>query len=299
MAEISRQEAVRFLLGEGTEAEREALERRVFEDEAAAEEVEAFEDELVDDYVAGRLSGPEKLAFERTYVATPERAQKVEFARALRQRLAAPQGGGVVGVFPRLLPLAAAVLVGLAGAYFAYRFNESRRELNRLAEQQAALERRQKELSQDLAQAQAERARLEKELELTRKEAESYASQIAEAQRDLAGTVAFTLAGGLVRDAGTQKTLDIPACARRVKLSMPLPSDEYASYMAVIRTPEGSQIWKQTSLAVRRVGSALSLAITVPARLLAEGDYILTVNGVSRGGRSEPAADFSFRVKKL
>jgi Skp family chaperone for outer membrane proteins len=297
MAEISREEAVRYLLGSATDAEKEALEKRFFQG-GAAEEMGAFEDELVDDYVAGRLSGAERTRFEQTYLASPERAAKVDFARALRSRLAPPQGTAGAGSFPRLLALAAAIVVGLAGVYFAYRLNESRRELARLQEQQASLERRQKELSQELSQTQAERARLEKELEQTRKEAESYASQVAAAQREVAGTIAFTLAGGLTRDTSAfQKTLEIPSGVRQVKLSMSIPAGQYTSYTAEIRTPEGKQIWRAAALAARRVDAGLSLDVIVPARLLASGDYILSVIGVGPR-RSETAADFSFRVRK-
>jgi len=254
MAEISRQEAVRYLLGDATDAEKEVLERRFFEDALASEEIAAVEDELVDDYVAGRLAGAERIRFEQVYLTTRDRAAKIEFARALQERLAAPPKGAATAQWPRLLALAATVLVAFAGAYFAYRFNEARRELARIQEQQASLERRQKELSQ-LATTQAERARLEKELELTRKEAESYASQIAAAQRDVGETIAFTLAGGLTRDtSASQKTLEIPPGTKQVRLSMPLPADHYASYSAVIRTPEGREVWKATALAARRIG---------------------------------------------
>jgi len=299
MAEISRQEAVRYLLGDATDAEKEALERRFFEDALASEEIAAVEDELVDDYVAGRLAGAERIRFEQVYLTTPDRAAKIEFARALQERLAAPPKGAAAAKWPRLLALAATVLVAFAGAYFAYRFNEARRELARIEEQQASLERRQKELSQELATNQAERARLEKELDLTRKEAESYASQIAAAQRDVGETIAFTLAGGLTRDTGaSQKTLEIPPGTKQVKLSMSLPADHYASYSAVLRTPEGREVWKAASLAARRIGPALALDLAVPARLLASGDYIVSVTGITATGRAEPTADFSFRTRK-
>jgi len=294
MADISRQEAVQYLLGESTETEREALEQRCLEDEAVAEEIEAFENELVDDYVTGRLAAADQARFERGYLSAPGRAEKVTFARALRTRLGSGEEAPVP--VPRVLSLAAAILLGIAGAYFAYRFNQARHEVSRLGGEQASLERREKDLARQLSEARAERDRLERELESARKAAESYVSGTAAIPPESAGTVAFTLAGGLARDHGTPKVLQIPSGAREIRLSMPLPSDPYVSYSADIRTPEGMKIWKAAGLAARKAGAALTLDLTVPAGLLPAGDYIVTVQGFAPGGALEPLADFAFRV---
>src|SRR5262252_3928045 len=226
MADISRQEAVQYLLGESTETEREALEQRCLEDEAVAEEIEAFENELVDDYVTGRLAAADQARFERGCLSAPGRAEKVTFARALRTRLGSGEEAPVP--VPRVLSLAAAILLGIAGAYFAYRFNQARHELSRLGGEQASLERRERELSGQLSEAGAERDRLERELESARKAAESYVSGTAAIPPESAGTLAFTLAGGLARDSGGPKVLEIPSGAKEIRLSMPLPSDPYA-----------------------------------------------------------------------
>jgi hypothetical protein len=295
MADISRQEAVQYLLGESTETEREALEQRCLKDETVAEEIEAFENELVDDYVAGRLAAADQGRFERSYLAAPGRAEKVAFARALRARIGLEQGTPVP--LPRLLNLAAAALLGIAGAYFAYRFNQARHELSRLGDEQASLERRERDLSGQLLEARAERDRLEKELESARKAAESSVSGTAAVQPDSVSTVTFTLAGSLARDSGGPKVLEIRSGTKEIRLSMPLPAEPYASYSAEIRTPEGKEIWKAGGLAARRAGSTISLAISVRAAVLAQGDYIVSVQGLAAGGALESVADFAFRVR--
>jgi uncharacterized coiled-coil protein SlyX len=298
MADVSRDEAVRYLLGESSEADREAIEQRFFQDETLSDEIACVEDDLVDAYVNGRLTAGERGRFEQGYLGPPERAAKLAFARALQRRLAEPDRTMALGSRSRWpLSLAAAVFFGAAGAYFAYRFADTSGELSRLEQRQASLERRQTELSRQLAEAQGERARLAKELEQTGKEAGANASEVAASQTDVAGTVAFVLSGGLLRDAGSQNALEIPRGATKVKLSMSIPSDDHASYSAVIRTPEGREIWRGVALNASRLKSGHSLAMLVPAHVLTSGDYILTVNAVTTAGRRETLADYAFRIK--
>ncbi len=283
MAEIGRDEAVRYLLGQGPEAERETLERRLFEDESLAEEVEIFEDELVDAYVGERLSPAERGRFEEAYLSSPERAAKVAFARVLDRRLATDRPASLVSRshWSRLVPLAAFLVLALGGAYFGLRFAQARRELTRLEQQQAALK-------SQIAQALGERSRLERAIEESR-------TEIAKLERQVAGAVAFTLDPGLLRDSGGRHILVIPAGATVVQLSAPIPFSGYRLFTAILRTPEGVQVWHQQDILPEPGAKALTLI--VPARVLTSGDYILSLTGVTPSGRTETVADFAFRVK--
>jgi hypothetical protein len=79
---------------------------------------------------------------------------------------------------------------------------------------------------------------------------------------------------------------------------MSIPADDYASYSAVIRTPEGREVWKQAGLTARRTESTASLVVTAPAPALSSGDYVLTVTGKTSAGLSETLADYAFRTRK-
>jgi hypothetical protein len=66
----------------------ESVERRVFSDDRIFwEHLALVEDQLIDDYVWDRLDASDKTAFESGFLVTRERLAKVEFARALRNRL--------------------------------------------------------------------------------------------------------------------------------------------------------------------------------------------------------------------
>jgi anti-sigma factor RsiW len=77
----------RYLLGQLDAAEREAVEARLFGDTEFLELVEAEEEELLDQYVAGRLTAKERQAWESYRAVRPDLMRREPFARALRQRL--------------------------------------------------------------------------------------------------------------------------------------------------------------------------------------------------------------------
>src|SRR5262249_22755091 len=52
------------------------------------------EDELIDDYLQGMLSRQEKKRFEKIFLVLPERREKLDFARTLRQYTHPPEAGG-------------------------------------------------------------------------------------------------------------------------------------------------------------------------------------------------------------
>jgi hypothetical protein len=84
-------ESVRaYLLGLLPEEKVEAVEDAYFADPQEFDRVRAVEDDLLDDYAAGRLDPTEKAAFESRYLTSGPLRQRVVAARALR--LATPEG---------------------------------------------------------------------------------------------------------------------------------------------------------------------------------------------------------------
>jgi hypothetical protein len=296
MAEIDRDAARRYLLGQATEAEREALERRFFEDEAQAEEVEIFENELVDDYVTGRLPPDERGRFEKVYLSSPERAAKVSFARALDRRLSPPVMSRDRSFTVSWLLAAAAAFLALAGGYLAFQAADARREVSRLLAERGAAQQRERDLRRQLESERGRDEKLRLELSQVQAEKDRLATSLTTREKPHPGLVSFALVAGLVRDAGSsQQVFTIPPGARQARLSMSLPAGDYASYRAVIRTPEGKGIWKGDASQSEDRGKTLS--VTVPAHFLSRGDYILSLTGLTASGRPEPAADYSFRVR--
>jgi hypothetical protein len=78
-----------YLLGQLAEELREETETQLLEDEDLFEELLIVEDELADDYLSGNLSAEEHTNFEQNFLVTPERIEKLQFARALKRQVAA------------------------------------------------------------------------------------------------------------------------------------------------------------------------------------------------------------------
>ena len=295
--------SIRYLLGEMTEAEKVSLESGIVADDEAFEKIGAAEDELIDEYLSEGLTAEERNRFEKIYLNSPERRERVKFARALGQRLTEkPKTASVIalptrtGVSPTRWLAAAAVLLAVVGAYFAWTSIQLREEIRLVEDKSGNLVRGGEDLVGQIAQIRSEAEQLRRELQRQRVETNQLAEQLARLQSHAAKAVSFVLAAGRLRDGGNLQALRIPAGTEIVRLTLPISDPSYVSYRAVIETPEGKTVWKGD--AARSEPGAKTLLVTLPARALASGDYILSVTGVSASGRSESTADFSFRIKK-
>src|SRR5262245_36780459 len=74
---------IRYLLNELSPGDQERFEEAYFSDGSLYEQVQALEEELIEDYVKGNLSVRERQLFERHYLASDERCARVEAARQL------------------------------------------------------------------------------------------------------------------------------------------------------------------------------------------------------------------------
>ena len=89
-SDIKELEAIRqYLLGQLPTEESSQIEERLFTDGAFYEELLIAEDELVDDYLAGELSGSDRERCETHFLLTPERQQKIRFALAFKEYVGA------------------------------------------------------------------------------------------------------------------------------------------------------------------------------------------------------------------
>lgn len=90
MKESRERESIKsYLLGDQIdENARQQIERRLMTDDVFAEELAICEDELIDDYLDGRLNRDEQSRFENHFLLSPEVRERLQFARAFRTHLA-------------------------------------------------------------------------------------------------------------------------------------------------------------------------------------------------------------------
>lgn len=76
-----------YLLGNLPEARQERLEKRLLTDSLINEELQATEDELIDEYLAKKLSDQERQRFESHFSVAEERRRKIRFGKTFRSYL--------------------------------------------------------------------------------------------------------------------------------------------------------------------------------------------------------------------
>jgi hypothetical protein len=73
--------------------------------------------------------------------------------------------------------------------------------------------------------------------------------------------------------------------------------NEYRTYRADLRKAEGDLLWQQSGISARLTSAGKSgVVLQLPPNTLKNGDYILTLSGVSNGATFEVVAEYSFRV---
>jgi hypothetical protein len=306
-----------YLLGKATAEECTRVEERLLVDHEYFEQLLVEEDELIDDYLHGGLTGTEKEHFKRVFLAAPERRERLNFARALERYFDRPstddrQHGSWFRLFDWVIVLmrrqvklvyagamvAAAVVVTL----IAYQpFNDQR---------QAATGSRQ----EDVAAVQAERDELKKQLgakqdelkraeeQLARFKASDRSEVSAGGQKPQSSTIAqpaivFPLSLINVRSIGSQvSTLEIPSGTERISLKLDLENDGFELYRAVLQT-EGGQIirhWDNVKPSFEK--RIKNLNLDLPASLLNEETYLLKLQGMENGASPSNAGDVQFKV---
>ena len=286
----------RYLLGLLSEEEREALEADYFTTDESFEHLLAAEDDLFDDYAAGRLPPVQQAAFRRRYLSSHEALERLAFARAFQQRTKdasaaaarAPQGSGASSR-ERWLALAAVLVMAIAAVWLARENAGLKKQVGRL---------------------QAERR------EAAAPAPEHAGVPTGEADLPAAGwrTASPEVLVGLppasvpvdpgvldVRVSRAQPAepveLAITQQTQSVRLQvMPPQDDPAASYGVVIRGPDGREVWRKDGLVPERAGEALT--VEVPAAVLTEAENVLSVETEGSGGAPSavPREDYRLRV---
>jgi hypothetical protein len=114
-----------YLLARLDEDRLEEAEARLLGDEEFARDLELAETDLVDDYVAGRLSDDDRVRVEELLAERPRLRERVTFARALAER-AAGHGRASWRRPVALLAMAAALALVSTGAWWAWYARGSR-----------------------------------------------------------------------------------------------------------------------------------------------------------------------------
>jgi hypothetical protein len=326
----SDQTIIKYLLNELSEDERSRFEEAYFGDGSLFEQVRALEEELIDDYVKGDLSGRDRRGFERHYLASAERRSRIETARQLIElcSLKGPartvsNGGIGSGFFSRLRRLwapgewrlapvwgVAAGALLLLSTGLVMEMMRLRGQLASVTEDRAAVGRRAEESERQLAQERDLLAEERKQGAGLREKLENLNSQSARPEQDRTPAqavnnqivfLALTPGGRGIYD---QARAVISAGASFVELRGELDTPGSAnprSYRAVVKTDDGSrEIWTQAGIKPQRRKPAWYVVVRIPAdrfRTAGAQDFMLTLQALTADGKNyEDAESYYFQA---
>jgi hypothetical protein len=130
------------------------------------------------------------------------------------------------------------------------------------------------------------------------KQAEKVSPQMSKPERAFVGTLAtIVLSVGATREGGPEKMFTVPSGAGLVKLRMDTDTDDRSrSFFVNVETVEGEQIWARK---VPQAGKGRQyIDVSIPARLLKRGDYIVTLKGLTAAGVYETVSEYSFSLHR-
>jgi len=260
----------RYLLGDRmAEAEQERIERSYFESDQNFDRLLEVEDDLIDNYIRGRLSPRESAQFERHFLAAQRRRDRYEAMRAIAASFF--RGGprshhsllkGFIDFFAMQSPTArtamaasgavAIVAFGLLGVGYV-------------------------RLWRDSVNARALLARSR--------------------QAPAPAVLAFTLRPGLLRSgAGVGNQIRVAPDVEWLVLRLETPAlREYSWFAASLSTAPGEEVLRQNRLLP--AGDVIDLRI--PAGVLTAGqDYAISLAGFEPDGRHVDLQSYTFHVPK-
>jgi len=311
---------VRYLLGLLTEEEAERVDELSIADDDIAWRLRAAENDLVDAYVRGTLKDTDRARFERVYLVTPKRRDKVRFAKSLLASIepaaarpapavstSAPAPAKVLSWPQRLLAqpatgwalAAAATLFLVLSGTLLMQTSRLRNDVGTLETERASADQRVQVLQQQVDAQRAAATETGHELERLRTqllEANQRGNAEPRSASLLAGGVALLLTPQ-TRSSGVMPSLAVRPGADGVSFALLLESNDFPRYQVALKDPATSAIlWRSEKVAAGTLNHAPAVSVIVPARLLKAQHYALELSGVRAAGAADVVASYVVRV---
>jgi len=302
---------IRYLLGQLPEEETERLDELSIVGDDFASRLRDVENDLVDAYAGGELSGETLARFQSSYLSSAEGREKVKFAQVLlasqARATAAPAGNASVAIAPgakaRNVPQQRwrffglprlTVNWGLAGAAC----------MAIAAGSYLLLERQ--SLRSQLDQAQADRTALQRQLDEQRPTRSlAQAAQPSDPNHGVAEAAKLSRAPKAVaflllaqtRGIGPIASVAVPPGIDLAVLHLQLEFDDFPKYRAALKDPVTDRIvWHSQNLTPMSLGGKRAVSAGLPASLLKPQNYALELSGIPANGPAELIGSYPFRV---
>lgn len=297
--EFSDETIRRFLLGCLSATEQPSFEQRLLTDDALEARVRLAELDLADDYAFERLSTSDRQSFEQRFLSTPDRQQKLQVSKVLRDRFSArPPAGPESSAFAERLrylfrldrttwrfAFGVLILLILIGTAFLV-IKEPRiahRITNKIRPRSSPAPGAPREAGHGSNTSVPEHQTSPSPMPVHDQTAESPVS------------VSVALTPSVSPWTSEMTAINLPKSDEDlVRLQLAIKPDQSGPYQAELLTIEGSSVFSADLLKPRDSGAIIDC--DVPAGLLKTGDYQIKLNRVD-GGSKESVASYYFRVQ--
>jgi hypothetical protein len=304
---------MRYILGTLSPAEMDLIDEAFFQEDsklqALEQELEIAETELIDLYVRNELSAAARKRFADRIQKSPALLERVKFAEILKNKIAES-----VVVVAESAPekrtswwrqlfaqpsFAAAVAAGCmvvigGGIALLIAWRSVHRE-NQIAAERSVLIEENKKQHQQSTELKAKADQLEADLRSERDQREEDRKLIEQLQheaRKLPTSIAsIFLMPGTLRSPGSGRQLTLSPGTKTVQLKLSIEPSDYSSYSVSVES-DGGVVFSQDRLKAQRH----TLVVSIPARRISPGDYLVTVKGVRAPGQVDTINNYQFRI---
>lgn len=259
---------VKYLLGQLSDAKMVKIEEKYVTDKNFFEQLLAIEDDLIDDYVRGRLTRRQRRQFETYFLSTPERRDKLEFAFSLLNLIPESRNQMLDRVMARITFL-----------------NDQVNQLFKSPIFQTGLATAVVVLIITIAWLLVQ-----------------FKQKLTEQQSLKPLLVSFNLLPGTYREDKSSvihSPFIITNNVQLVQLRLEVWSEEtYESYRAMLKAPSGEEIWQQNLLKLQTTNRGNFIVLMLPQNLFSDGEYEIELSGKKLQGEFKNIGYYYFKIVK-
>jgi hypothetical protein len=325
----TEQQMIRYLLGELSIKDKLEMEMEYFTDPEIFDLLQAVEHDLIEGYVDGKLSPSGRLRFERSYLATPVRLERVRFFQTLATALPLESNESTLyqealyqeaihpAIYdtselkkktsiwelflapfrgPRLafgISMAAAILI--LGVVGVIRIFETRTPVGQELTQNAP----RPSTAQEKANEEVPKDQPTPAIRIIEQPPEALPT--ATPKTPVIASFVWTVPGIRSLASNAPRSIRIPPGNEMVQLTLnfpDLPADRYSRFSASIENSAGKEIWRRSDIKASRVKSGSSMVLKVPANKFRNGAHSLMLSGNNSRGEWVDIREFYIRVER-
>ncbi len=302
----------RYLLGDLAVEEMDELEERYLADGDLFEQLMLVEDDLIEACVRSELLPEDREKFNAFYLTSPQRKEKVENAKAIREylsRITVAKDENILEANERpslrqrvrailwpgnMMPglaVATSIILAIGGAWMVYRLSQVQAQLKLISRAREELVESNRQLAREVGEQTSKSSALEQRVDEKQEENNDLAYQLADARRSFSGVITTTLLIGFDqpwRGAGEVKReiIAIKPETRLVRLRLILGKQQHRIYKAVLDDSGDPEIGKLYSFpAITR--KKVKIPFIVTASKLMNGEHTISLMGANDSGDYE------------